>query len=83
MIEMVAHILVLAGLLISAILIFHFSDLMAAALASGFFSFLISLEFYILQAPDVAIAQAAVGACLSTAILIIAVKATKRMDDEQ
>ena len=45
-------------------------------------SLLLSLEFFILQAPDVAIAQAGVGACLSTAIIIIAVKGTKRMEDE-
>jgi energy-converting hydrogenase B subunit D len=40
------------------------------------------MEFYVLQAPDVAIAQAGVGACLSTAIIIIAIKRTKRMEEE-
>lgn len=80
MIEMVAHILVLAGLVISAILVFYFSDLMAAALASGLFSFLISLEFYILQAPDVAISQAGIGAGLTTAIFIIAIRGTQRYE---
>lgn len=81
MIEMVAHILVLAGLVISAILVFYFSDLMAAALASGLFSFLISLEFYILQAPDVAISQAGIGAGLTTAIFIIAIRGTQRYEE--
>jgi energy-converting hydrogenase B subunit D len=45
-------------------------------------SLLLSLEFFLLQAPDVAIAQAGVGACLTTAIVIIAIKGTKRMEDE-
>ncbi|MDD1671988.1 MAG: DUF4040 domain-containing protein [Methanomicrobiales archaeon] len=81
MIEMLAHILVLAGLVISALLVFYFRDLMAAALASGFFSFLISLEFYILQAPDVAISQAGIGAGLTTAIFIIAIRGTQRYEE--
>lgn len=80
MIDMVVHMLVLAGLVISAILVFYFSDLMAAALASGLFSFLISLEFYILQAPDVAISQAGIGAGLTTAIFIIAIRGTQRYE---
>jgi len=41
-------------------------------------SLVISLEFYILQAPDVAIAEAAIGAGLSTAIYIIALRACGR-----
>lgn len=80
MIETFVHILVIAGLIASAVLVFYFRDLMAAALASGFFSFLISLEFYILQAPDVAISQAAIGAGLTTAIFIIAIRATARFE---
>ena len=57
-------------------------DLIAAAIAVAAMSLLLSLEFYILQAPDVAIAEAGVGACLTTAIFVIAIKATKRMEDE-
>ena len=56
-------------------------DLIAAAIALAAMSLLLSLEFFILQAPDVAIAQAGVGACLTTAILVIAIKATKRMEE--
>jgi len=57
-------------------------DLLAAAIAVGAMSLLLSLEFYILQAPDVAIAQAGVGACLTTAIFVIAIRSTKRMEDD-
>ena len=57
-------------------------DLIAAAIAVAAMSLLLSLEFYILQAPDVAIAEAGVGACLTTAILVIAIRATRRMEEE-
>jgi uncharacterized MnhB-related membrane protein len=82
MIEQIPQLLILLGLIISAVLTFHFKDLLAAALASGLFSFLISLEFYILQAPDVAISQAAIGAGLTTAIFIVAIRATVRFEEE-
>jgi uncharacterized MnhB-related membrane protein len=81
MIELIGHALVLIGLVGAAILVFWFSDLLAAALAAGLFSFLVSLEFYILQAPDVAISQAAIGAGLTTAIFIIAIRATGRYEE--
>jgi uncharacterized MnhB-related membrane protein len=81
MIEMIAHALVLLGLIVSALLVYWFKDLLAAALAAGLFSFLISLEFYILQAPDVAISQAGIGAGLTTAIFIIAIRSTQRFEE--
>ena len=57
-------------------------DLLAAVIALAAMSLLLSLEFFILQAPDVAIAEAGVGACLTTAIFIIAIRATKRVEEE-
>ncbi|RXE56219.1 hypothetical protein ABH15_08705 [Methanoculleus taiwanensis] len=81
MIELIAHMLVLAGLVITAVLVFYFRDLLSAAIAFGAFSFLLALEFYILQAPDVAIAEAGIGAGLTTAIYIVAIRGTKRMEE--
>jgi len=66
----------------SCVIAVIFKDLLAAAIAMGIMSLLLSLEFYVLQAPDVAIAQAGVGACLSTAIMIVAIKGTKRMEED-
>jgi len=76
------NILLLSLTIISCIVAVVVKDLIAAAIALAAMSLLLSLEFYVLQAPDVAIAEAGVGACLSTAILIIAIKGTKRMEDE-
>ena len=81
MIELAVHFLILIGLIVSAVLTFYYRDLLAAALASGLFSFLISLEFYLLQAPDVAISQAGIGAGLTTAIFIIAIRGTRRFEE--
>lgn len=76
------NIVVLILIVFSCIFAVLLKDLLAAAVVMAAMSLLLSLEFFILQAPDVAIAQAGVGACLSTAIIIIAVKGTKRMEDE-
>ena len=79
---LIANTLVLILTVVASLLSILLRDLLAAAIALAAMSLLLSLEFFLLQAPDVAIAQAGVGACLSTAIIIIAIKGTKRMEDE-
>ncbi len=76
------HIILPILIVVASIFAVLLKDLIAAAIAVAAMSLLLSLEFYILQAPDVAIAEAGVGACLTTAILVIAIRATKRMEDE-
>ena len=76
------HIILPILIIVSAAFAVIMKDLIAAAIAVAAMSLLLSLEFYILQAPDVAIAEAGVGACLTTAILVIAIKATKRVEEE-
>jgi len=71
------HILVLVGIVITSAMVIWQKDLIAAAIALGASSLLLSLEFFILEAPDVAIAEAGVGAALTTAIYIMAIKETK------
>lgn len=72
--------LVLIGLIITALAVVLFKDLISAAIALGSSSLLLSLQFYLLRAPDVAIAEAAVGAALTTAIFIFAIKSTERKE---
>jgi len=76
------HIVVPVLIIVASAFAVYLRDLIAAAIAVAAMSLLLSLEFFILQAPDVAIAEAGVGACLTTAILVIAIRATKRMEDE-
>ena len=75
------HIVVPILIVVASVYAIYLKDLIAAAIAVAALSLLLSLEFYILQAPDVAIANAGVGACLTTAILIIAIRATSRKED--
>jgi uncharacterized MnhB-related membrane protein len=77
------HIILPILVVITSILAVLLRDLLAATIAVAAMSLLLSLEFYILQAPDVAIAQAGVGACLTTAIFVIAIKATTRIEEEK
>lgn len=77
----ILHIIVLAGIVASSVLVVRMKDLISAAIALASASLLISLEFFILQAPDVAIAEAAVGAGLTTAIVVFAIKATRRREE--
>ncbi|HEC89497.1 MAG: hypothetical protein DRN12_04180 [Thermoplasmata archaeon] len=78
LLHIIIPILIVATSLVAVLL----RDLMASAISLAAMSLLLSLEFYILQAPDVAIAEAGVGACLTTAILVLAIKATARMEEE-
>jgi len=55
-------------------------DLVNAVVVCAAVSLITSILFYLLQAPDVAMAEAAIGAGLTTAIFIIAIKKTERYE---
>jgi len=76
------HIVLPILLIIASIIAILLKDLLASAIALAAMSLLLSLEFYILQAPDVAIAEAGIGACITTAIIVLAIRSTKRMEEE-
>ncbi len=73
-----AHIAVLVIMIIAAFLAVMFKDLLPAVIALAVVSLLLSLEFYLLHAPDVAIAEAGIGAALTMAIYIFAIRATRK-----
>ena len=73
-----AHIAVLVIMIIAAFLAVIFKDLLPAVIALAVVSLLLSLEFYLLHAPDVAIAEAGIGAALTMAIYIFAIRATRK-----
>lgn len=68
-------------MLIAAIAASIFKDLISAVIAAALVSLIASILFYFLQAPDVAMAEAAIGAALTTAIFIIAIRRTKRYEE--
>jgi len=71
-------VLMLAGAVCACI----FKDLISAVIATAFVSLLAALFFYLLHAPDVAMAEASIGAALTTAIFVIAIKKTARSEEE-
>ncbi len=60
----------------------HTKDLMYAVVATMAVSLIVSILFYVLQAPDVAMAEAAIGAGISTAVFVIAIKKTERYEHD-
>jgi len=78
----ILHIVLPILIIVSSFVVVFLKDLLAAAIALAAMSLLLSLEFYILHAPDVAIAEAGIGACITTAIIVIAIRQTKRMEEE-
>ncbi|MGB9824582.1 MAG: hydrogenase subunit MbhD domain-containing protein [Candidatus Hydrothermia bacterium] len=58
------------------------SDLLVAVLASAAISLVSSLIFLILQAPDVAITEASIGAALTTGIFLYALKRVGRREND-
>ena len=68
-------------MLIGAIAACIFKDLMNAVIAMALVSLIASILFYFLHAPDVAMAEASIGAALTTAIFIIAIRRTKRHEE--
>ncbi len=73
---------ILLGVLIGAYLTISMRDLLSAAIASAAMSLLLSLEFYMLHSPDVAIAEAAVGAGVVTAVVVYGIAKTERWERE-
>lgn len=66
--------MVMVGIVVSAFLTVRFENLLSSIIALGVTGALVALEFLILQAPDVALAEAAVGAVLSTVIFVVALR---------
>ncbi len=75
--------LVMIGVLVSACIAAFSKKILSAVIALGVTGVFMALAFILLQAPDVAIAEAAVGAVLSTAIFVIAVRKTTKKEDEE
>ena len=66
--------------MILAVLAVYLKDLLAASVAAGFISLVASIIFLYLQAPDVAMTEAAIGAGITTVVFVIAVRKTERYE---
>ena len=68
-------------MLIAAMAASVFKDLLSAVIATCLVSLIAAILFYLLQAPDVAMAEASIGAALVTAVFVVAIRKTKRHEE--
>ena len=78
----ILNVLVIVGMVVSAVLASHFEQLLSSVIALGLTGIFAAAEFLLLHAPDVAISEAAVGAALSPVIFIVALKTMQGGDDK-
>lgn len=79
----VLNTIVLLGALASAVVAVQAEKLLDSVIALAATGSFIALEFLLLQAPDVAIAEASVGAVLSTVLFVIALRKVNADKEEQ
>ena len=77
---MVLNTLVVISIVVSAIIAVQADKLIHSVIALDAVGALVALEFILLQAPDVAIAEASVGAVLSTVLYIVALRKVEEED---
>jgi len=65
----------------AALGVFYLRDLLGAVIASSLVSLMATVLFFLLQAPDVAMAEAAIGVALVTGIFVIAIRRTERYEE--
>jgi len=75
--------IIVAIMIVSAALAVEWRDLLAAAVGGAAVSLFASILFFMLQAPDVAMTEAAIGAALSGAVFIFAIRRTQRYETEE
>ncbi len=68
--------LICAGMLVSGILAVALKNLMAAMVSAGLAGLLAAVSYILLGAPDVAMAEAAIGSGLATLIFLYALRKT-------
>lgn len=76
-IVVILNILVVCGMVVSAILAVHFEKLLSAVIALSVTGLFAAAEFMLLHAPDVAMSEAAVGAALTPLIFVVTLKKIK------
>ena len=74
-------ILVVSGVVVSAILACHFEKLLSAVIALAVTGVFCAGAFLVMHAPDVAISEAAVGAALPPLVFIVALRKMRGGDD--
>ncbi len=75
-------VLIVCGMVVSAILACHFEKLLSSVIALSITGIFAAASFLLLHAPDVAISEAAVGAALTPAVFIVALRKMRGGEDK-
>ncbi len=81
MITSVIFIILCLVVIVTALLSIYFRDLLASVVSYSVMSLVLTVIFFHLDAPDVAIAEAGIGAALTICIFVIAVRLTRRREE--
>lgn len=73
--------LIIIGMVVCAVITTVVDDTLSAVISMGAVGSFVALEFLLLHAPDVAIAEGSVGAVLTPVIFMIALKKVKGGND--
>ena len=79
-IVVILNVLIVLGMVISAILAVHFENLLSSVIALSITGIFCAAEFLVLHAPDVALSEAAVGAALVPLIFIVTLRKVNGRD---
>ena len=79
-IVVILNVLIVLGMVISAILAVHFENLLSSVIALSITGIFCAAEFLVLHAPDVALSEAAVGAALVPLIFIVTLRKVSGRD---
>jgi uncharacterized MnhB-related membrane protein len=78
----ILDVVIVLGLVISAILACYFENLLSAVIALGVTGVFCAAAFLVMHAPDVAISEAAVGAALTPIVFIVALRKMRGGDGQ-
>lgn len=79
----ILNIINIVGLVASAVSLLFIDDLLPSVVAMAVMGTFLALEFLLLSAPDVALAEAAVGAILTPILFIITLKKIRNKEENK
>ena len=79
----VLNTIIILGMIIAAASLLFIEELLPSIIAMSIMGSFLALEFLLLKAPDVALAEAAVGAILTPIIFIVTLKKVKDKKDNK
>ncbi len=80
--EQVFNILLLSFLIVCAIAVARIRDLLSAVIVFASYSLVMAVIWLQLGAPDIAITEAALGAGVTSLLLVATISKTRRSEDE-